>query len=153
MADNRLDRLASQLVKLSKDELDEVIKLRQAKQKETSKQRHGREIARLKARKQKLESEIGELTKRISLLESGGEIAGPARDKGNVSGRPMEALVLEVLRERNQPSRPCDVRDTILNKGWYQGKKPSLTASVSILLAKLVKDGKVTAENKLYSAV
>lgn len=153
MGNSDLGRLANQLAKLTEEDLKELISLRKQKQAESSKQKHGKAIEQLKARKQKLENQLDEISKQLKALESGGDYVARSRDKGNVSGRTIEQLILEVLRERNQPSRPCEIRDTILDKNWYQGKKQSLAATVSIILSRLVKEGKVSVKDKLYLAV
>ncbi len=153
LEDSRKQKLARLLSGLSKEEIQDILKEQARISSEKTQARSQREMLRLKKREAKLCAELDEVRKKIADLQGGKEIRG-GRGKGNVSGRPLEELILEILRETGQPSRPKDIRDTILNKGWYEGSAASLGTSVAITLSQLIKSGQVARnEGRRYSAV
>ena len=153
LEDNRKQRIAKLLLGLSKDEIQDILKEQARISSEKTQARSQREMLRLKKRETKLCAELDEVRKKIADLQGGKEIRG-SRGKGNVSGRSLEELVLEILREIGQPSRPKDIRDAILSKGWYEGSQVSLGTSVAITLSQLIKSGHVVKnEGRRYSAV
>lgn len=154
LENNRKQKIAKLLLGLSKDDIQEILKEQIRISSEQSQERHQRELARLKKREVRLGVELEEVREKINdILGGKAEVRG-SRGKGNISGRPFEDLVLEVLRTTGQPARPKDLRDAILEKGWYEGSKVSLGTSVAITLSTLVKDGRVVRnEDRRYSAV
>ncbi len=150
--DNKKQKLAKLLIGLSKDDIQEIIKEQARISSEKSIVRNQRELNRLQKREAKLAAELEEIRSKIADIQGGKEVRG-SRGKGNVSGRPIEDLVIDILREKAEPSRPKDIRDAILNKGWYEGSKVSLGTSVAIALSALVKAGRVVRnEGRRYSA-
>lgn len=153
LEDNRKQKLAKLLLGLSKDDIQEILKEQARISTEKSQERHQRELVRLQKREERLTAELEEVRNKISDILGGKEVRS-SRGKGNVSGRPFEDLILEVLRSAGQPARPKDIRNAILEKGWYEGSKVSLGTSVAITLSTLVKDGRVArTEDRRYSAV
>ncbi len=152
LEDTKKQKIAKLLIGLSKDEIQEILKEQARISSEKSQARGQREMLRLRKREAKLTAQLEEVRKKIDGIQGGKEVRG-TRGKGNVSGRPLEELVLEILREKGQPTRPKEIRDSILEKGWYEGSEVSLGTSVAATLGILIKSGRVIRnEGRRYSA-
>jgi hypothetical protein len=143
LEDKKRKRIAKILQGLSRQEINAILKEQSALLGDKEKARRERELKRLAAREEKLKASLQEVRKRISDLEQGKSLVRRRRGEGNVTGRSFPDLVLEVVREKGEPSRPRDVRIAFLDKGWYQGSDRSLNSSVATALRELVKEGKL----------
>lgn len=147
--DSKKRQIAKVLDGLSKSEIDEVLKERRRIKDEKERAQIERTISNLRVRERGLKDQLSELRKEIRGLQSqlrSGSRTG-RRGRGNVSGRSFEDLVMEVMQELPPPVRPRDVRNRILEKGWYEGEIRSLTASVAVTIRTLLEAGKLTKTN------
>jgi hypothetical protein len=152
MEDGRKRRLAKLLLGLSREEIDKIIEEQATLSLEMNRDKIERELQRLRSREQVLLKDVENIRQRISDVEAG-KFVRSTRSRGNVSGKPLSDLVLEVVRGSSEPIRPRDIAAQITSQGLYDGDSRSLQTGIAITLKRLINIGKVTKANARYSVV